>query len=791
MNKKLQRLLSYLFISLFFINLNALVTPSISGKFLRINSLKQTVLDEDKIIFEGSVEAVIDQKLHLCADKVEVDRGTQTLTASMNECGPVKLENNDFIILTDFMFLDLAKKTGYAKNIKIHMDEGFISAKKAEKLDDLDWRMEDILFSACDQDDLHWYFEASHAVVHGSYFIKSSNLLFNIGGVPVFYFPKMVFPIQGRSKSGFLIPKFSFDYDLGFGMKVEYYKYIGQHCDTTLGVDFKTRRGAVFSDEFRWARSPSAFTNIYGQYAIVNDSYALQGVNIVQKTQHRYWVQGKDLSYLTHLGSFDIRSLICADFGTDKNIGYYFYNNIEEVDDTFLNAIIFRGISKKHLIELKGDKARTIRKQFINLTDEEFNIANRIVDKNRSKFTESDCDLTFKKEIEDRFNTTKVPHFEWNPSNWNFNNILFYRHDLFFDQIFYKQVEIERIFANSRMIKESSLIPLEKHDVFRVGYRGNIHSAFNLKNNTFRFFVEPQVQFRSNTPLNYVTKKNVIEDHIFGRGAYRIYAKYGAQWMLPDATRYSDDFSCIHYSQPSLKWTFLPKFYQKNWYYMDLWDRAYPIHELSCDLRNDWNWKNWTFDLDLEQGYDFYNKSDIFYLRRGVKQRHLLPFNYDFSVGWKLFKVSLAQEFEWGSSRLLQSQISAGIFKDKLNFSVGYFYQHPLLQQSRELLSNVPHFVLMNVAIPLGKEVLLCYEGQFYDEQGGHFWDLHGLKPLIHRIKMDINGHCWGFYLGFEEKKYRECGNWRAEHSVVFSLRLDSLGSFAKKFRRPAIIHKD
>jgi hypothetical protein len=140
---------------------------------------------------------------------------------------------------------------------------------------------------------------------------------------------------------------------------------------------------------------------------------------------------------------------------------------------------------------------------------------------------------------------------------------------------------------------------------------------------------------------------------------------------------------------------------------------------------------------------------------------------------------------------LLQSQISAGIFKDKLNFSIGFLYQHPLLQQSRELLSNIPNFVLMNIAIPISKEVVLCYEGQFYDEKGCHFGDLRHLKPLIHRIRMELNGHCWGFYLGFEQKKYREYGNCKDEHTYVFSLRLDSLGSFAKKFKRQPIIHKD
>lgn len=788
--KFLIRIGLFVFFTGIFFDLNSEIKSTASGKYLRISSLKQTVIDENRIIFEGAVDAIIDQKLHLSADRVEIDRGKQTLIAKMSDCGPVKIENNDFVILTDYIFLNLENKTGYAENIKIHMDEGYISAKKAQKLNDFNWRMEDILFSACDQDDLHWYFSATKAVVHGSYFIDASNIIFKTGGIPVFYLPRMALPIQGHSKSGFLIPKFSFDYEFGFGMKVEYYKYINRHCDTTFGLDFKTQRGAVISDEFRWARSPDSFTNACGQYAIVNDSYALQNKNIVQKTEHRYWIQGKDYTYLTHFGSFDFRSLIRADFGTDKQIGYYFSNNIESVDDTFFNSIIFRGHSDKHLFECKGDKDRTVRKQFISLTYEEIGFAEKFANDNKDKVIEFNDNLVTKKEIEDRFKTLKLPHFEWNPSYWSLNNLIFYRQDLFFDQIFYRQVEIERLFVNSRMIKESSLIPLEKHDVFRAGYKGNIHTCFNLKNSKIRLLVEPEAQFRSNTQSSDIHKKNVIEDHLFGNGAYRIYSKYGAEIALPDATIYSNDFSCTNFVQPIIKWTYLPKFYQDNWYYMDLWDRVYPINEVAGSISNNLNWKNWNIDLDIEQGYDFYNQSDIFYLRRGVRQRHILPLKYDFSIGYNILKFSVDQEFEWGRSRLLQSQVCAGIFKDKLNLSIGYFYQHPLLQQARELLSNVPHFVFVNVAIPISKEVVLCYDGQFYDEKGYHFADLRGLKPLLHRVKMEISGHCWGFYLGFEAKKYRDCGNSKAEHTVVFSLRLDSLGSFAKKFRRQPIIHR-
>ena len=61
---------------------------------------------------------------------------------------------------------------------------------------------------------------------------------------------------------------------------------------------------------------------------------------------------------------------------------------------------------------------------------------------------------------------------------------------------------------------------------------------------------------------------------------------------------------------------------------------------------------------------------------------------------------------------------------------------------------------------------------------------MDGITPLIHRVRLDYSGHCWGFYIGFEQKKFNEYGNTRNERAIVFSFRLDSLGSFAKKFKR-------
>lgn len=764
---------------------------TLTGKFLRVNSLKQNVIDEDRIVFEGEVEAIIDQKLHLCADKVEVDRSKQHVVAKMQDNGPVKLETNDFIILADYIFLDLQNKTGRAENIRIHVDEGYFAAKTAERADDSTWRLDDLIYTACDEPKPHWKFHADKAVVHGNYFVKVKNPLFKIGNVPIFYVPSMVCPIQGRSKSGFLLPKFSWDYYWGLGINLQYYEYIGKHIDTTVGMDWKDRLGVVFSDEFRWARSPDSYTQAFAQYAIANNAYVLRDKKIVEATDRRYWVQGKDFATLGGLGDMTLRSLVRADFGTDKRIGYHFFNSTEEVDDTFSNSVILRAFSDQNFLEIRGDNDKTSRKSFYDMTDEESSFVKKLAEESEFRRYKGDDSIEKKKEIDDKLNVTKVPHIEWGMANKIFKDILFYRHDFFIDQIWYRQSELERIYLDSRLVKQNRIMPLEKDDVFRFGYRGLLSTNFNICQNELRFFAEPQLQYRSDVLKNFVTHKNVVEGTFLGNGQYRIFSKFGIEWALPEGAEYNEDLSCSYFIQPVLKWNFLPKFYQNNWYYMDYWDRAYPMNELSFELRNNGVWNHIQIDFDIEQRMDFYKKADIFCLRRGVSGRHLLPFTYNFSLGYDIFKTWFEQDIEFEHCKLLQSQIGIGFLKDKLGISASYLFQNSHLQQSRELLSNIPHFMLLNVALPLNKQATLFYEGQFYDEDNARFASLGKIKPLIHRIKLDYNGHCWGFYLGFEQKKYREYGINRTEDAIIFALRLDSLGSFAKKIRPPQILHRD
>lgn len=751
------------------------------------------MVSKSVFIFDGAVEVLVDQKFHLWADHVELDKAAGTLLAKKNDHGPVSLENNDFVILADRLFLDLTRKTGYADNINIHVDEGYLSASRAEKLNELDWSMDDMVYTPCDEEEPHWHFKAQRAMLHGSYLIKASNLVFKVGSVPLFVLPRMVFPIQGKSKSGFLIPKFSYDYEFGFGVKQEYYWHIHRHCDTTIGVDWREKRGVVLSDEFRLARAQDNFTTANWLYAIERRAFVKKEDVVRKATVRRYWITGKDFrSFDRALGSGDVASLSRIDFGTDKRIGYTFFNSLDEVDDTFNNSWILRLLWPRELVELKVDNAKTNTKIFSDLTVDEHNRLKPLFAQQAVQ-TYGKSNRSFeKKEREDKVTVAYAPHVEWNCAYKDIMLGVRYRHDLFFDQVLYRQQKNDNFYFNSHLIAPAreQLIPLKKTDLVRLCYKGNVHKTFNMLDNTFKLFVQPHVQVRSHVEHDEHFHKNVIEYGVFGRGAYRLFLDYGAEWALPEGALRNDTGSYVHYFQPVVQWEYVPKFYQEHWFDIDRRDRTYPKNEVSLQVRNNITAGPLQCDVNLSQGVDFYKQQDIFYLRRGVSNNHMLPFYGEISFGSEPVVVSFGQEYDWKTARFLQSELQTTFLFDKFHIGFGYVFQNEQAQRLRKLLSNVPHFLTVNMAIPLSKQATLLYDSQFYSEKDKHYASFSNIHPLLHRVRLDYSGHCWGFYVGFEQKQYRENGVDRSEKVFVFSLRLDSLGSFAKKFKGLPTIKK-
>jgi lipopolysaccharide assembly outer membrane protein LptD (OstA) len=782
MTKFFRILLFFLFI---FSNIFSVVRDIVeSVKVIRVNSIKQKVVNLNTVILQGEVEVLVDQKVHIWADRVEIDKEKQYLIAEKKDRGSVVIENSDFLILADKFFLDLDKKTGYADNIRIHVSEGYIKSGKAEKLKDGSWNMQDMLFTPCDAPTPHWSITARHAKLYSNYVVRVAGVLFKIGRVPAFAVPHMVLPIQNRSKSGFLLPKFSFDDELGFGIREDFYWYIAPRCDSTLGMDWKDKKGVAFSNEFRWVRFIEELTFLNSQFALEKDAFIKKGDTITKGTDQRYWLSAQDYQ------SFDgtafggkLNSLIRIDFGTDKKIGYQFFDNTNNVDDTFYNSLILRADRNKDLISMMLDGSKTSRKQFSDLSNSQVKEILKILPQ---ETTGQGNIFSKKREEEDSVVVCRLPHLELNSGYRDIYNMFFYSQDAFVDRVFSRERMAEKFYVESRLVKEQDLNPLIKADSFRFFYKGDLQTSLKFKDQILSFYLNPNFQVRSNLKKSSTrAKQNALEGRMFTHGAYRAFLEGGVEWALPEVFFEDEQNNYQYYFQSTVGWGFLPKIKQEHWYYSDKWDRAHPKNQLELAFRNNWYFDNVLVDFNISQACDFYNKQDLFVLRQSPGQKYLLPLQLGFSLDCDVLNMQINQEYGWKTFQLLQSEIIFNFSLNRFNLSLGNLYQHAKLQEQRKLFSDIPHFLLLSMSFPIFKNVTLYYDGQFYSEKDSKLFPFEGLRPLVHSVNLEWVGHCWGISLGFEEKRYREYGNWKSENAFTLFVKLESLGSFARKFKRP------
>lgn len=735
---------------------------------LFIHSTKQQLLAEDQVVFQGDVEILLDGQVHLWADRVIFDKRKKTLLAEQTSGGPVSIQIQNFFIVVDRIFFDISTKTGHADNIRLHITEGYISARHLEKKSAYEWVMSDMSYTSCCKEHAHWRLTARRAKMQGPYyFVRVSDAMFKVGSVPIFLVPYMTFPIQNQSRSGFLIPKFYLDYQSGFGFTQEYYLRLAAAADTTLGVNWRHKKGVVFSDEFRWARSLENYTFLHGYWAIEQNSLVQRGAQVINGTRHRYWLDGCNIYPIKNIFGGDIYTLTRVDFGTDKGIGYKFYEDLENLENSFFNSLILRLWRKNALVNVMLDYTKTERKLF-TIVDEGIQENNNIT------------------------HFALLPQVSWHTSSW-FYSIFSYRHDVFSDQLFYDEQEMQQIFVNRHLVNGALLVPLIKKNLIRFNYQGSAALTVPCAGGSLSYMIQPVVQGRSKILRPEFLNDNVIEQKIFAAGSSRFFACHQTHLTFPEIeVPLLSRGNGTLFIQPTCMWNYIPKFRQEHWFYADQLDRYFPQNSLSCSLNSYLFCERVSLNTSITQSYDFYSPTDILPLRRALSDiQHLLPLSCNVDLALQGCAFSLGYEFDIPKKSLLTSYLGVHFSRERCKIGFGYLYQHDVIQQKRNLLSDIPHFLLIDASIPVGKAMSVHYDGQFYDEFGiKGIFRFSRIRPLLHRFRVDYQGHCWGLSLGYEEKFYRELGNRRSERALVFSIRLDSLGSFAKRFKQPAIIRE-
>lgn len=192
----------------------------------------------------------------LSADNLDYDKDTDIAAAR----GNVRFEQGGRIIVGEKAEIDIGKDRGSIRPAKfwltdrhirghtdvIHIDSPAIT------------RLEEATFTTCDEGDDDWVLKATSLKLDTE---KNEGVArharISFMHVPIFYFPYLSFPLQGR-KTGFLVPSIGDSNHSGTEVTIPYYWNIAPHRDATLTPRLLSRRGMLLEGEFRYLNPRNA-----------------------------------------------------------------------------------------------------------------------------------------------------------------------------------------------------------------------------------------------------------------------------------------------------------------------------------------------------------------------------------------------------------------------------------------------------------------------------------------------------------------------------------------------------
>ena len=183
------------------------------------------------------------------ADQAEINRDNNQINAQ----GNVVLTDTNYELKSPEIEYNLKSKTGTIKDATYSVGESGLRGKSTEikKIDEDRLKMQNATFTSCPANIDSWHLASSDIVLNNKTQIgNAKNVTFNVGKVPVFYFPWLRFPMNDQRLSGFLTP--SVRLQSNEGISIPYYFNLAPNYDATLTLTTINNRGVQLDSEFRY-----------------------------------------------------------------------------------------------------------------------------------------------------------------------------------------------------------------------------------------------------------------------------------------------------------------------------------------------------------------------------------------------------------------------------------------------------------------------------------------------------------------------------------------------------------
>jgi len=233
--------------------------PIISPKEPVLLEAEQVDYQQSGIVIASGKVAVTQGETILLADQLAYDQEGNMVIAQGNVS---LLDPSGNVFFADEVELTQDMKQGVIHQFKARFnDNSVIAAVQARKLDENKTELFKAIYSPCNCVDEktkkpirpQWSIKAGHALIdQQAQQIVYDDVFFNLYDQPVFYSPYLSHATPGAdNKSGFLMPEYGHNYNIGSSVKVPYYYAISPDRDATITPIFTSQEGLVMAAEYR------------------------------------------------------------------------------------------------------------------------------------------------------------------------------------------------------------------------------------------------------------------------------------------------------------------------------------------------------------------------------------------------------------------------------------------------------------------------------------------------------------------------------------------------------------
>jgi LPS-assembly protein len=278
--------------------------------------------------FQGEVDIRYGES-RVSADTVEVNTETGDGIAEgrvrfEDPLQQITAERAEFNLFTRLGTLYQATGTLQGKSIVRRQGEipqpvtFYLAAERFDRVSEERFRIRRGSLTTCVGPDPAWQFKTRDSSVDVEGYAHLSHATFWIKNVPVFYTPYFVYPTKTARATGLLPPGFGTSETLGFFLDNRFFWAINEQSDSTIGVDYLSKRGIRPSLEYRYILTGAD----YGQFNGVFLDDDLTGI--------QFWkVSGTSQQHLPG----QVRGILALDLMNRDN-----YDRTFEVDSLVLRT---------------------------------------------------------------------------------------------------------------------------------------------------------------------------------------------------------------------------------------------------------------------------------------------------------------------------------------------------------------------------------------------------------------------------------------------------------------------